>query len=167
MGIPLSQAAKLVGKSRKTLYRHAGEGRISTSINTDGVKEVEPSELERVYGKLVGEHLSLTQSQNDAVSHAETGEGDGRRDGEVEALKGHIQALEANIANLKDSLAQSRVDLMHERRRVDRLTDTLATSGRMIESHTETGEVDGMFSKLKKGGSKKGKKGKKGKSKKK
>ena len=32
MGITLSQAAILAGKSRKTLYRHIAEGRLSATV---------------------------------------------------------------------------------------------------------------------------------------
>jgi hypothetical protein len=50
--IKLSEAAALTGKSEKTLYRHASQGRLSVTVNENGQKTVETSELHRVYGSL-------------------------------------------------------------------------------------------------------------------
>ena len=121
MGITLSQAAQLVGKNRKTLYRHITEGRLSATINADGVKEVDPSELHRVYGEL----RDIETGQKKTVPPDEIDKRTGGN-GEIEALKAHIESL-------KEAVSQCRDDLLNEKRRVDQLTGMLATSGRLIE----------------------------------
>ena len=48
----LSQAAKAVGKSRVTLWRHINTGKLSAERDHDGNPLVDTSELLRVYGEL-------------------------------------------------------------------------------------------------------------------
>lgn len=48
----LKEAVVLTGKSRRTLYNHSNEGRVSYSIGPDGRRYFETSELIRVYGPL-------------------------------------------------------------------------------------------------------------------
>ena len=47
----LSQAARLYGKSRMTLHRHCGSGRISSRLSHDGQPLIDLSELIRAYGE--------------------------------------------------------------------------------------------------------------------
>ncbi|WP_299316519.1 hypothetical protein [uncultured Halomonas sp.] len=47
----LSQAARLYGKSRMTLHRHCGSGRISSRLSHDGQRLIDLSELIRAYGE--------------------------------------------------------------------------------------------------------------------
>jgi len=47
--ISLSEAAKLTGKSRQTIYRYASTGKLSTVKRRDGSKGVQVAELERVF----------------------------------------------------------------------------------------------------------------------
>lgn len=46
----ISEAAKLVGRDRKTLYRAIREGRLSATTSATGQKRVDTAELLRVYG---------------------------------------------------------------------------------------------------------------------
>ena len=48
--VKLVEAAKLVGKSRNMLYRAIDDGKLSATLNHDGVKVVDTDELLRVYG---------------------------------------------------------------------------------------------------------------------
>lgn len=48
----LSQAAKAVGKSRVTLWRHINTGKLSAERDRDGNPLVDTSELLRVYGEI-------------------------------------------------------------------------------------------------------------------
>ncbi|PMG73004.1 hypothetical protein BCU84_19495 [Shewanella sp. 10N.286.51.B7] len=50
--VNLSQAAKLVGKNRTTIWRHISTGKLSIERDRDGLPLVETSELIRVYGEL-------------------------------------------------------------------------------------------------------------------
>lgn len=55
MKLNLSQAARLYGKQRKTLYRHIESGRLSSTIQGDGRQVVDMSELIRCYGEPPGQ----------------------------------------------------------------------------------------------------------------
>lgn len=48
----LSEAARLAGVNRTTIWRHAKQGKVSLTKGRDGNPRVETSELIRVYGEL-------------------------------------------------------------------------------------------------------------------
>lgn len=48
----INEAAKLVSRDRKSLYRAIKEGRLTATLSATGQKEVSTSELIRVYGEL-------------------------------------------------------------------------------------------------------------------
>ena len=50
--ISVSEAARLCGKDRKTLYRQIKEGKLSATKDEAGATKVDVSELTRVYGAL-------------------------------------------------------------------------------------------------------------------
>lgn len=50
--LPVSEAAKLVSRDRKSLYRAIKEGRLTATLSATGQKVVSTSELIRVYGEL-------------------------------------------------------------------------------------------------------------------
>ncbi|WP_089797790.1 helix-turn-helix domain-containing protein [Halomonas korlensis] len=51
MQLTITEAAKLYGKQRKTLYRHIDSGRLSCSVRGDGHRVIDLSELIRCYGE--------------------------------------------------------------------------------------------------------------------
>ena len=64
--VSISEAAKLAGKSRKTIQRYVADGRISMSHNVAGKGGIDISELARVFGELSQDkvdmsHATLTQ----------------------------------------------------------------------------------------------------------
>jgi len=50
--VNISQAAKLTGKNRTTIWRHIHSGKLSIERDRDGLPFVDTSELIRVYGEL-------------------------------------------------------------------------------------------------------------------
>lgn len=62
----LSQAAKVVGKNRVTLWRHINAGKLSAERDRDGNPLVDTSELLRVYGEL---KKHVTHSNNKKQHH--------------------------------------------------------------------------------------------------
>lgn len=52
MLLPIAKAAELTGRSRKTLYAHIKDGKISAKTDNEGNKVIDTSELLRVYGLL-------------------------------------------------------------------------------------------------------------------
>ena len=50
--VTITEASKLTGKARKTLYAHLKQGKLSSRLQNDGTKQIDTSELIRVYGEL-------------------------------------------------------------------------------------------------------------------
>jgi len=61
--VSISEAARLTGKSRRTLHRHIDAGRISKSHTLSGEQGIEISELIRVYGELKAQPVTSGQSE--------------------------------------------------------------------------------------------------------
>ena len=68
--VTINEAANLVGKSIKTIYRHIESGKLSCVIDDNGRKVVDMAELVRVYGL----DLSLIENDN-KVSMSDNGNG--------------------------------------------------------------------------------------------
>jgi len=66
--VSISEAARLTGKSRRTLQRHIGAGKLSKVAGGD---KLDTSELIRVYGEFDGVSLShvTTHDNNELKSH--------------------------------------------------------------------------------------------------
>lgn len=64
MQFTITEAAKLYGKQRKTLYRHLDAGRISAGVRGDGKRVLDLAELIRCYGEPPGK---LTASDTDST----------------------------------------------------------------------------------------------------
>ena len=47
--VTISEAARLTGKARKTLYAHIKSGKVSSRLGKDKVRRIDTSELARVY----------------------------------------------------------------------------------------------------------------------
>lgn len=93
--VSITEAAKLVGKSKRTIYNDLRKGKLSASQDCTDGKTVDTSELIRVYGELIAQLHSAkpVQSSLDCTQNFthET------------ALK--IALLEAENAHLKERLA--------------------------------------------------------------
>jgi predicted site-specific integrase-resolvase len=58
----ISQAAKAVGKDRRTLQRHIKQGKLSCGVENNGSRLIDTSELIRVYGS-ISEHVAQDASR--------------------------------------------------------------------------------------------------------
>lgn len=47
--VTISEASRLTGKARKTLYAHIKSGKVTSSLDKDNVRKIDTSELVRVY----------------------------------------------------------------------------------------------------------------------
>ncbi|MDI2113965.1 hypothetical protein [Commensalibacter nepenthis] len=70
--VSISEAARLTGKSRRTLHRHIDAGRVSRSHTPSGEQGIEISELIRVYGELKTQ--PVTSGQNEPRLQRATGD---------------------------------------------------------------------------------------------
>lgn len=93
--VSIAKAAKLVGKSRQTLYSDIDKGRLSIGHGKTGNRQVDTSELIRVYGELMSSSDSqLTVQSGHNLTPNETGQKDTK-----------IALLEAEVTHLKERLA--------------------------------------------------------------
>ncbi len=66
------EAASMVGKDRRTLYRHMKRGRLSYGIESDGTRYIETSELMRVYGEIATPETTMSHPVTPQMSQGET-----------------------------------------------------------------------------------------------
>ena len=93
--VSIAEAAKLVGKDRKTLYRDATKGRLTMSQDATGVRQVDIAELIRVYGELRDTRHSpatVALPQNETQNA-------------TDATASKLALLEAENAHLRERLA--------------------------------------------------------------
>lgn len=86
----VTQAQKLTGKSRRTLYRDMASGLVSYRANARGFRELETSELIRHYGELASDGTETwpTVAQPDGTEN-------------TVLLLAEIRALRAEVTELK------------------------------------------------------------------
>ena len=109
--LKLSEAARQVGVSRPTIYKYAAEGRISVTKDRLGHKQVQLSELLRVFGELSPETQKTSLSENTSASFSSA------RQSSKTAETGSLSALLVELERAKAQL-QSKVmeaDLLRER----------------------------------------------------
>lgn len=120
--VSISEAARLTGKSRRTLHRHIDAGRISRSHTPSGEQGIEISELIRVYGELKTQPVTSRQNEprlqratgNDAdrppIAHHDTRQNDTEAkrihdlEKEVESLNRLLSSKQETIDSLKVAL---------------------------------------------------------------
>jgi excisionase family DNA binding protein len=93
--VSISEAAKLVGRDRKTLYRAIKEGRLSATQDATGARQVDIAELVRVFGV-----FTVARDSGETVSLPQTETGQTTAD-----LKARMAALEAENAQLRERVA--------------------------------------------------------------
>ncbi|EPE4145990.1 entry exclusion protein 1 [Yersinia enterocolitica] len=89
----INQAQKLTGKSRRTIYRDMASGRVSWRTNQAGHREVDTTELIRVYGDL----SPVGTPSSHSVSHVNGTE-------KNDILLTEIKALRAEVMELKQMM---------------------------------------------------------------
>lgn len=102
--VSVAEAAKLTGKSIKTIYRHIDTGKLSSSQDDNGCKSIDISELQRVYGNLnlkiendIDSRMSEIENQNDNQLRQLLQQ-------ENEMLKKLLDEKENHIASLKHAM---------------------------------------------------------------
>lgn len=106
--VSISEAARLTGKSRKTIQRYVADGRISMSQHVAGRSGIDTAELVRVFGELSRPAPALshaTESQADASNVSlDVAATLAQLQAENALLKAQIEAKDANLADLRQSL---------------------------------------------------------------
>lgn len=96
--VSISEAARLVGRDRKSLYRDLKAGKLSATVGDSGVRQVAVSELLRVYGAL--EPIGDTRDSRETVSMPQPETAD-----ETQILKVKLAAAEAELAQMRERLS--------------------------------------------------------------
>ena len=129
--VTITEAAKLAGKSKQTLYRHVRLGTLSRGSDT----LIDTSELMRVYGELKQVDAVTPSKVTHNISRAVTGE--------FAALRAHIDTLQNDLSEVKQALEQQRVDgVDRERSGIEREKRLMALLENKISND------NGLFSKL-------------------
>lgn len=109
--VSISEAARLAGKSRKTIQRYVADGRISMSQHVAGSKGIDLSELVRVFGELSHSDPALSHASESqtvapdvAAAVASLQAENALLKAQIEAKDAQIQAKDANLADLRQSL---------------------------------------------------------------
>lgn len=112
------EAAKHIGKSKATVLRHIGDGKLSASKNGSGNYQIDPSELIRVYGS--DPHAPPHKVAHDAGRGSANEAPD--RASDIKALRVELEAAE------KLALEREK-ELSHRDRTIDDLRDRLTKEG--------------------------------------
>lgn len=130
MQVPISEAARLAGKSRKTLYNAVKSGRLSVTQDETGTTQVDIAELARVYGCLAvkGDSectVKITQVETPVTQQIT----------QSETTK--IAILEAEVRQLKERLEDK-----------DENLDDMRQALRLLEDKTAKEPKKGWFSRF-------------------
>lgn len=114
--VTLTQAAKMVGKSKPTLWRAHKDGRLSMSRDEHGNWQVDPAELLRTYGKFA---VSEQETQHFNSSFKQTTVDLIGLERENDSLKRHISTLEESLRRSDETLSdiRTRLDVSEQERR--------------------------------------------------
>lgn len=95
MNHSIAESAKLVGINRKTVYKHIRSGRLSATLSATGRRQVETSELMRVYGPLATLGDTPTATTGDTSGDTNL----------LARLLEEMKLLRKEVASLKEQLA--------------------------------------------------------------
>lgn len=109
--VSISEAAKLTGKSRRTIQRYVATGKVSLSRSDATGKSIDISELIRVFGDLKKENVTPTITHEDVTMSHHVISSDDKKTLENELLKKEIEFLkqrledkDAHIDSLKNAM---------------------------------------------------------------
>lgn len=115
--IGLAEAARLSGKNQSTIHRAMKTGRLSYSVGPAGERQIDPAELDRVFG------IKMVQGNGASPpAMAQPMQSNSAHEGELAALQRLLDDRDATIRDLRARLDAESA----ERRRVqERLTGLL------------------------------------------
>lgn len=139
----LSEAARQVGVSRPTIYKYAADGLLSVTKDRLGHKQVELSELLRVFGELSAETQKTTQTDKDRDTFTSVRQpvktGKTTQTDSVSALLVELERAKAQLESkvMETALLRERVDELKARERTSqeersRLMAMLEQSQRLL-----------------------------------
>lgn len=109
MIVSISESARMASKTRRTIYKHIDQGKLSTTRDSKGNKGIEVSELIRVYG-------------DDVKPSGEKRKGGGIQEGcttvsndeKLDLLLKKIESLEGEVSRLNETVESLNNRLEHK-----------------------------------------------------
>lgn len=98
MLVTITEASRITGKARKTIYAHAKSGKVSLSKFNDGRTAIDTSELDRVY------KIDLQKVLPEKQDKVTLGNSDSKLDlllKKIDSLENEIKYLREEISSLK------------------------------------------------------------------
>jgi len=109
--VSISEAARLTGKSRRTIQRYVATGKLSLSHNDTTEKNIDISELIRVFGEIKKDVVTPEDTIKKVIlSHHVTHNDDSSKlenellKKEIEFLKQRLEDKDAHIDSLKNAM---------------------------------------------------------------
>lgn len=133
--VSISDAARLVGRDRKSLYRDLKAGKLSATVGDSGVRQVAVSELLRVYGALAP--IGDTGDSRATVSMPQPETPNATAD-ETQILRVKLAAAEAELAQMRERLSDK-----------DKNLEDLRNAVRLLEYEPAPGLLARWFGKRK------------------
>lgn len=135
----ISEAARIVKKSRSTIHRHIKQGKLSKEEDEDGMPVVDTSELHRVYGMI---HMQQ-DSDGEAKLHNATPHETPPDTPSNNVVREEVEALrKEKIDRLEAALEAARKDVIDARKERDdwkAQAQNLLTDQRQTNAHDEKG----------------------------
>ena len=131
--ISITEAMKLTGKSRPTLYRHIKSGKLSKTSNGG----IDTSELRRVYGEF--ETLNVTNENKVVTKSIKT---EKKSISQIEKDETEIQHLKQQLEMLKSQLSKTEYQLERSQQKEDKLLQ-------LIENRLPPPDEDSVVNRLK------------------
>lgn len=94
--ITISEASRLAGKNRTTIYKYINNRKLSVVVNADGVKKIDTSELFRVFPDC---KIEIKQHHSDNTTQQQATD-------EINSLKQEIQHLKELMSAQRDLLLE-------------------------------------------------------------
>ncbi len=115
--LSISEASRLSGKSTQTLYRWIGSGRVSATIDQEGHKRIESSELARVVAL---RHLTEKPAPGPTARAAPS---------DSETLKAQIETLERLLQEKDARIEELRADKRELQARLEHIQPSKSAGG--------------------------------------
>jgi len=137
--LTVRQAAEQVGVSRQTMFRHIKDGRVSATVDRDGQKQIDVSELLRVFGELQSP-IATAKTASDRSRQSqklETTPGVAYQI-ELEKLRSQLELKAAELALAKERISElkSREHQVVEEK--NRLLTLIEQQSRLLTGPTST-----------------------------
>lgn len=142
--VSIIEASKLAKVSRKTIYKHLKEGTLSSSENSHGHKEIDTSELIRVFGSIHLEPPTEVTSGDKENDEKKQGVTQGDTPKNFETLIENAR-LKAENNQLRERLDEAKED---KERLFAQLSEAQATVKLITHDKDTATEKKGFFARL-------------------